>query len=176
MLEELKTIDPVRLSSEDQIEDQINYKVYRQEIEVFLDGQRFRSWEMPFNRDTAFWSDLSFSARDSFRTSEDYRCYLDVLADMPRYFNEQIVNMRQGLMRGFAQPRVTLEGRDQVIVEVADAAGEENLFYTLFKQMPAMDSCRGASPVACSGATLDCGSGGAGLSAVAGIYAGGVFA
>lgn len=172
MLEELKTIDPVRLSSE----DQINYKVYRQEIEVFLDGQRFRSWEMPFNRDTAFWSDLSFSARDSFRTSEDYRCYLDVLADMPRYFNEQIVNMRQGLMRGFAQPRVTLEGRDQVIVEVADAAGEENLFYTLFKQMPAMDSCRGASPVACSGATLDCGSGGAGLSAVAGIYAGGVFA
>lgn len=134
VLEELKTINPVRLSSE----DQINYQVYRQQIEVLLDGQRFRSWEMPFNSDTAFWSDLSFSARGSFRTPEDYRCYLGVLADMPHYFNEQIVNLRQGLARGFAQPKVTLEGRDQVIAEVAGAAGEDNLFYIPFKQMPAM--------------------------------------
>ncbi|EWS78343.1 hypothetical protein [Xylella taiwanensis] len=63
---------------------------------------------MPFNSDTAFRSDLGFSARGSFRTREHYLCYLG--ADMPRYFNKQIANMRNGLVRSFAQRRVTLEG------------------------------------------------------------------
>jgi uncharacterized protein (DUF885 family) len=115
----------------------VNYQVYRQQIEVFLDQQHFRAWEMPFNSDTAFWNDLGFTARGSFRTAEDYRRYLGQLADIPRYFDEQIANMRTGLARGFSQPRVTLDGRDESIADVANATGEANLFYTPFKRMSA---------------------------------------
>ncbi|GHH58531.1 DUF885 domain-containing protein [[Pseudomonas] boreopolis] len=117
--------------------EQVNYQVYRQQIAVFLDQQRFRAWEMPFNSDTAFWSNLGFTARGSFHSAEDYRRYLGQLADIPRYFDEQIANMRAGLARGFSQPRVTLDGRDQSIADVARATGEANLFYTPFKRMPA---------------------------------------
>ncbi len=64
VLAELGTINPARPSWE----DQVNYQVYRQHIEVFLDGQRFYSWEMPFDSDTSFWTDLSSSARAGLRT------------------------------------------------------------------------------------------------------------
>lgn len=132
----MRELDAIPLARLPQSE-QVNYQVYRQQVAVLLDQQRFRAWEMPFNSDTAFWSDLGFTARGSFRTAEDYRRYLGQLADVPRYFDEQIANMRAGLARGFSQPRVTLDGRDQSIADVASAAGEANLFYAPFKQMPA---------------------------------------
>ena len=34
---------------------------------------------------------------------------------MPRYFDEQIANMRAGLARGFTVPRVSVVGRDKTI-------------------------------------------------------------
>ncbi len=47
---------------------------------------------------------------------------------MPRYFNEHMTSMCNGLARGFAQPEVTLEGRDHAIADVAHVTGEDNLF------------------------------------------------
>jgi len=44
--------------------------------------------------------------------------------------------MRAGLARGFSQPQVTLNGRDKSISDVAGVHGENNLFYTPFRDMP----------------------------------------
>ncbi|MEA5125090.1 DUF885 family protein [Xanthomonas floridensis] len=133
VLAELDAIPQAQLSAE----DQVSYQVYRQQLQVLLDQQHFRAWEMPFNSDSAFWSDLGFSAEAKLRTREDYQRYLKMLADIPRYFAEHTDNMRAGLARGFSQPRVTLTGRDQSIADVAQARGEANPFYAPFKQMPA---------------------------------------
>ncbi|MBB4756570.1 DUF885 domain-containing protein [Xanthomonas arboricola] len=132
-LKELDAIPAAQLPAE----DQVSYQVYRQQLLVLLDQQHFRAWEMPFNSDSAFWSDLGFSAEAKLRTREDYQRYLKMLADIPRYFAEHTENMRAGLARGFSQPRVTLTGRDQSIADVVQAKGEANPFYAPFKQMPA---------------------------------------
>ncbi len=55
---------------------------------------------------------------------------------MPRYFDEQIVNMRAGLARGFTVPRVSVVGRDRTI-EPYVKADTTNPLYTPFVQMPA---------------------------------------
>ncbi len=96
----LDAIPQAQLSAE----DQVSYQVYRQQLQVLLDQQHFRAWEMPFNSDSAFWSDLGFSAEAKLRTREDYQRYLKMLADIPRYFTEHTDNMRAGLARGFSQP------------------------------------------------------------------------
>ncbi|WP_372393543.1 DUF885 family protein [Xanthomonas sp. NCPPB 3582] len=132
-LAELDAIPQAQLSAE----DRVSYQVYRQQLQVLLDQQHFRAWEMPFNSDSAFWSDLGFSAEATLRTREDCQRYLKMLADIPRYFAEHTDNMRAGLARGFSQPRVTLTGRDQSIADVAQARGEANPFYAPFKQLPA---------------------------------------
>ncbi|RDS83799.1 DUF885 family protein [Dyella monticola] len=132
VLTQLGKIPEAQLSPDDQLNDE----VYKQQIQTLLNDQTFKTWQMPFNSDTAFWSDLGFAARDHFVTLEDYRNYLGKLRDIPRYFDEQIANMRLGLVRGFTQPKLIVQGQYQSLAAVADAPGEQNLFYTPFRQMP----------------------------------------
>ncbi|MFL6690721.1 MAG: DUF885 domain-containing protein [Alphaproteobacteria bacterium] len=114
--------------------EQVNYDVYRPEIENFIADQKFRDYEMPANSDSAFWTDLGYTARRPFRTLKDYRNWIAQTRDIPRYFREQIANMRAGLKRGFSPPRVTLQGREKSIAAVAHGKPEDNLLYTPFKQ------------------------------------------
>src|SRR5207237_989759 len=64
--------------------------------------------------------------------------------DIPRYFHEQMDEMRAGAKRGFTPPRVTLEGRDGSITAVTDVAPEKSLFYTPFIDMPGISETQKA--------------------------------
>ena len=64
------------------------------------------------------------------------------MRDIPRYFDEQIANMRAGLARGFSVPRATLAGRDASIATFADRNVVENPFYAAFKNMPSIIPAR----------------------------------
>ena len=116
--------------------EQLNFAVYRPQIETLIANQRFRDFEMPANSDTTFWTDLGYTARRPFRNLQDYRNWISQMRDIPRYFNEQTDEMRRGLKRGFTPPRVTMTGRDASLTAVTDATPEGSLFYTPFKDMP----------------------------------------
>src|SRR5450631_1386958 len=116
--------------------EQLNFDVYRPQIESLVASQKFRDFEMPANADTTFWTNLGYAARRPFRTLQEYRNWIGQMRYIPRYFAEQTDEMRQGLKRGFTPPRVTLKGRDASITAVTEAAPEASLFYTPFKDMP----------------------------------------
>ncbi len=142
----MKQLDVIRAGSLSPVE-QVNYSVYRAQIQVLINTQKFHDYEKPLNSDTAFWSTMASGARGSFHSVEDYENFISQMNDVPRYFNEQITNMRAGLKRGFTPPKVTLIGRDASIVSVADAKSpEETIFYEPFKTMstsiPAAEQAR----------------------------------
>jgi len=116
--------------------EQVNYDIYRAQLQVLIDNQRFRDFEMPANSDSSFWTSLGYTARRPFRTLTDYEHWIAQMRDIPRYFAEQMGEMRAGLKRGFTPPRVTLEGRDASITAVTNAPPEGSLFYTPFREMP----------------------------------------
>jgi uncharacterized protein (DUF885 family) len=116
--------------------EQLNYDVYRPQIESLIASQQFRDYEMPANSDTTFWTDLGYTARRPFRKVQDYPNWIAQMRDIPRYFREQMDEMRAGLKRGFTPPRVTMQGRDASITAVTDATPEASLFYAPFKEMP----------------------------------------
>ena len=58
------------------------------------------------------------------------------MRDIPRYFDEQIVNMRAGLKRGFSVPRATLTGRDASIAAFIVDDPAKSSFYKAFADMP----------------------------------------
>lgn len=115
-------------------EEQINYDVYRPEIENFVADQKFREYEMPANSDSAFWTSLGYTARRPFKTAVDYKNWIAQLRDVPRYFREQITNMRAGLARGLTPPQMTLQGRDKSIATIAEGKPEDDLLYTPFRE------------------------------------------
>ncbi|MEP7245928.1 MAG: DUF885 family protein [Gammaproteobacteria bacterium] len=121
-------------------EEQVNYDVYRPQVEGLIASQHFRDFEMPANSDSAFWTDLGYTARRPFKTLQDYKNWVAQLRDVPRYFHEQMNEMRAGLKRGFTPPRVTMEGRNASITTVTSATPEESFFYTPFKEMPGISA------------------------------------
>jgi uncharacterized protein (DUF885 family) len=134
VLKRLDAIRPDELSSA----ERINYAVYRAQISALFEAQRFREYEQPVNADSAFWTDVTYTARRSFKSAGEYRAYIAQLRDMPRYFREQLANMRAGLARGFTPPRVTLAGREAPLVTIAEAKSpQDTIFYAPFRNMPA---------------------------------------
>jgi len=133
VLAQLEAIDPAKLSAE----NQVNYAIYKYQVESLAEEVRLRSYEMPFNSDSSFWSNLSFMARREMKTAQDYRNYIARLNDVPRYFDQQMVNMRAGLARGFSVPRAVLEGRDVSISTVAELKDPtESPLYEPLKKLP----------------------------------------
>lgn len=126
----LDSIPYAQLSSD----EQVNARVFRASISALLTDVRYKAYEAPFNADTFFWTD--FTPRQGFRTVDEYRRYLTRLRDVPRYFGEQIVNMRAGLARGYTVPQVAVIGRDKTI-EPYTAADSGNPLYAPFTMMPA---------------------------------------
>ena len=117
--------------------ERTNYAVYRHQIDNYVDDGRHRLYEMPFNSDSSFWSSISGMANQTFTSVEDYERYLSQLRDTPRYFDQQIVNMRAGLARGFTQPKASLVGRDVSILAVTEPTDPQaNPFYKPFIDMP----------------------------------------
>jgi uncharacterized protein (DUF885 family) len=133
-LNELDAIDPENLSQE----AQIDYAVYHAQIANLLAAQNFKQWQMPFNSDSAFWSDIGYQlGSNNLRTRADYQRYLQRLGEIPDYMGQQIDNMRLGLARGFSVPREVLDGRDVSIAAVAGLTRpEDSSFYAPFATLP----------------------------------------
>ncbi|MEM8695938.1 MAG: DUF885 family protein [Pseudomonadota bacterium] len=115
--------------------ERINASVFRTNLEIAIADARYREWEMPLNSDTAFWTGLN-PRPGQLTTIEDYRRFLGRLGDIPRFFSENIANMRAGLARGFTVPRVTLAGRDAAIAPYTETDPEANPFFASFAHMP----------------------------------------
>ncbi len=135
VLRQLGSIDAGKLSAP----ERLNFDVYRAQIQVMVNAQRFREYERPVNSDTAFWSSLTMDAddRSGFRTAGDYANDIARLRDIPRYFSEEIANMRAGVARGFTPPRATLAGREATIAPIANATDPTATpFFKPFATMP----------------------------------------
>lgn len=132
-LRELARLDSIPLDSLS-AEGKVNAQVFRATISALATDITCRTYEAPFNSDTFFWTE--FTPRQGFATAEAYRNYLGRLRDVPRYFDEQMANLRAGLARGYTVPRVPTVGRDKTI-EPYLQADSTNPLSAAFTWMPA---------------------------------------
>lgn len=133
VLAQLARVDTAKLDDE----GRIDFAVYRYQIEAIVASQAWRDWEAPLNSDTTFWGQMTSVCQRTFRTEANYRNYIAQLRQTPRWFSDQIANMKAGLARGFTPPKVTLQGRDASAAAIADAASPQaTIFYKPFETMP----------------------------------------
>jgi uncharacterized protein (DUF885 family) len=131
MLTQLNAIPAAQLSTE----EQVNAAIFRTILENAVSDAHFRLWEMPFNSDSSFWTYLN--ERGQLEDAAEYRRYIGRMRAIPRYFDEQIANMRAGLARGFSVPRATLEGRDASVAAFLSDDIAKSPFHQAFDTMPA---------------------------------------
>lgn len=130
-LEELSLVKQDELSETEQIsatllkfilEDQINYY----EFEQYLN---------PLLSDTGFHSNLTYLVRPL----NDYTAvknYLNSLNAIPKFVDQHVVNLREGLEKGISQPLVIFKGYESTYDDNIVEKFEDSYYYSPFKNLP----------------------------------------
>jgi len=133
-LERLRAIDRAALSEF----DAVSYDLFEFMVSQRVALAAYREWRVPLNSDSGFHADLlQLHDLQAPRTTKDYEHYIARLADVPRYFGENIANMRQGMKDGFVLPAEIMPGIASVIAAAQYAKAEDSPFWIPFAEFPA---------------------------------------
>jgi len=93
------------------VDDQVNYDLMAWVLQRSIDGMQLNTSRIPFNTFSSFFaSALRASYGVPMNSEEDYRAYIARIAEFPRYFDENIENMREGIRDGFVLPKIIIDG------------------------------------------------------------------
>ena len=111
-LQRLRAIERGELSAR----DQVSYDLFEFMVSQRVTLGRYREWRAPMNSDSGFHSDVLFMDELAHpRSVTDYERFIARLSDVPRFFAENIANMREGMRDGFTLPAAILDGVSEVI-------------------------------------------------------------
>jgi uncharacterized protein (DUF885 family) len=116
--------------------DKINLELLRYSMEDDLAEYRYSWYLVPFLSDNGFHTNLAFRANGNFRNRKDYQDYLDLLADIPRYVDEHIALMREGIRLGITQPKDMFNGYEQTWNQHIVSDPRSSVFWKPFLRRP----------------------------------------
>jgi uncharacterized protein (DUF885 family) len=133
----LQQVDVKALSEQ----NQINHAILAYRLADQIDEYRYGAHLMPLTSESGFHTNLGFMVqRGSFKTLADYQHYLQKLAAIPRYMQQQTDWMKQGLAKGVTQPKAVLKGFEQSIISYVVQVPTQSVFYQPFSRKPAFVS------------------------------------
>jgi uncharacterized protein (DUF885 family) len=115
----------------------LNQQLMVRDLRMGLEGARFKPWEMPVNQFSGIHIDApQLVSILSFENAKDYEDYISRLKQLPRLFDQNIVQMRKGMADGLMPPRILL---DQVVTQadgIATTPAEKSPFTHPFDKFP----------------------------------------
>lgn len=136
VLRELQSLDEKSLSAA----DAVTYQLLKTQLENQLEGDRFPSHLLPIDQSGGLPVYLA-----QFGTGQDiqplktplqYRHYLARLAKLPRWNEQAISNMREGIKRGIVQPKPLIVSGLPAIKALQESDIGKNPFYLAINNMP----------------------------------------
>jgi uncharacterized protein (DUF885 family) len=118
-------------------QEALNKTLMVRDLRMALEGAHFKPWEMPVSQVDGLPIELpELVTVFSFQSVKDYADYISRLRQVPRVFDETVIQMRKGMAEGLMPPRVLLE---KVIVQcngLATKAPEDSPFAQPFAKFP----------------------------------------
>ncbi len=94
-----------------------------------LEAAKFKEWEMPISQFGGIHIDLPQLVTSlSFATVKDYEDYIARLKQLPRAFNEVMIQMRKGMKDGLMPPKILLVQVAKQTESIAEQKPEETPF------------------------------------------------
>ncbi|MEM7277339.1 MAG: DUF885 domain-containing protein [Pseudomonadota bacterium] len=127
--------------------NQVNYDLFAWVVSLSVTDYELGSSRIPFNSFSGFFtSALSASDGVAMESVADYEAYIARLNDFPRYFSENVENMRAGIRAGFVMPKIVIEGiQPTVAAQISKDPTESRLykpFLAMNKKLPTKDAKR----------------------------------
>ena len=114
----------------------INSDIFQWVLEDSIASYELNLSRIPFNTFSGFFMN-ALTASDSVRmsTAEDYEDYIARMSAIPRYFDENLDNMREGIITGFVLPKIVIDGVLPTIEAQVKDDPEASSFFEPFKDM-----------------------------------------
>jgi uncharacterized protein (DUF885 family) len=117
----------------------LNKELMVRDLKMSLDGARFKSWEMPVDQQNGVHLLLPRLVNIlSFQSAKDYEDYIARLNQIPRLFDQNIVQMRKGIKDKLMPTRLVVEKVLGQCNDLASAAPESSPFAQPFDKFPAV--------------------------------------
>ncbi len=133
-LDELNHIDRSALSPE----DRINFDMFKTQLQERHDSYRFNEQLMPLNADSGFHTAFALLPKQmAFATPADFDKYLARLRAFPKYMDDTIALMREGLRTGMTMPKESLAGIETSITPLVVDDPTKSALWEPFATIPA---------------------------------------
>jgi uncharacterized protein (DUF885 family) len=120
------------------VQEKLNQALMVRQLRLALEGARFKGWEMPVVQNGGIHIDLpQYVSLFSFETVKDYEDWLARLKQVPRAFEETMVQMRNGMRDGLMPPRFLLGKIVQQCADIGDAKPADSPFAQPLSHFPA---------------------------------------
>ncbi len=118
-------------------QEALNKQLMVRDLEMGLEGARFKPWEMPVNQQSGIHIDApQLVSLLSFENVKDYEDYITRLKLLPILFDQTITQMRKGLAEGRMPPKILLEKVVTQANGIATTAPQESPFTHPFDKFP----------------------------------------
>jgi len=115
----------------------LNKLLMVRDLKMDLEGARFKPWEMPVNQSSGIHIDVpQLVSVLSFGSVKDYEDYISRLKQLPRLFDQTVVQMRKGMADGLIPPRILLEKVVTQSDRIATTTPEQSPFAQPFDKFP----------------------------------------
>jgi uncharacterized protein (DUF885 family) len=132
LLRRLRDVSPDALS----VDDRTNVDLLTWVLEEKISDVEQDKARIPFNTFSGFYMRSINASRDvAMESVEDYEDYLARMREIPRYFTENIANMRRGSVQGFVLPQIVIDGIVPTLEAQVKEAADDSSFYEHFKSM-----------------------------------------
>jgi len=131
-LRRLRAIDSSQLTAP----DQLNYDLFRRELESSIDGHQYKSYLMPISQRGGVQSIESTAETIRLANVEDYEDWLVRMAGVEDVIEETMELQEQGRKSGYMPPKILMERiPDQIASQLVEDP-ELSPFFIAFAEMP----------------------------------------
>lgn len=117
-------------------DEQINLDLLKYSIEDDVYSYEYKGYLNPILADEGFHTGLAAMGSRILSTKEEFNNYIRDLKDIPRYVDENLALMREGLKLGICQPRSILDGYENTYVQHIVTDPGKSVFWKPFMTKP----------------------------------------
>ncbi len=131
-LRRLRLIDSAALTAD----DQLNYDLFRRELENSIDGHQYKNYLMPISQRGGVQSLESTAETVRLATVEDYEDWLARMAGVEKVIEQTMKLQEEGRKNGYMPPKILMERiPDQIGSQLVEDPGNSP-FFIAFAEMP----------------------------------------
>jgi uncharacterized protein (DUF885 family) len=127
----LKVLDSINSDNLSE-ENQLNYRLMKLDYEVSLEGRKYPSFYMRLNQRGGVQDYYDYGNQLNFTTESDYLNWFERVKGYTKNIKNSLINNREGLSKGYTQPRLVTEGVVSQIESLLDAEIDSHPYLRVF--------------------------------------------